>query len=432
MGGPENDKWVLSIAQNQNEPSQLRSMAISRLIRSNISIADLNKLYDSADSYNVRSQIINVLANRKEPEATDKLIDIVKNGTVVQLRTQAINALTRKNDPRSVAAAQRTFSTERSHDAPQPSSRRRRARRGGRSGGIRAGARRSRRPRRPTGACSSASPSRPGVCGNGRTYIQTGPNSYSGTFYGNFSDGMRADPCVAGPVRVVIDRADKLPLSVQTYVGPPDSTLRGVTDLGHVRAQDAADYLLSLASKIDGRAGREALHAGDARRQREHRGDARRDRAQHVAAARDAPQRAQLHGPLHRRHADDSVERHRSDPRHRPRRIRQPVGAPGRAVGARPPRPRRRHSAAHPALAADAEQLAGEGIDVRRSPTPAIRARASICERPCGAPICPRTCSRSRCARSASSTPRRRTPRCSASSIRRSRPTGRAKRCFRR
>lgn len=99
---------------------------------------------------------------------------------------------------------------------------------------------------------------RPGVCGNGRTYIQTGPNSYSGMYYGN-GDGYRADPCVPGPVRVVIDRADKLPLSVQTYVGPADSTLRGVTDLGRVRAQDAADYLLTLASKADGRAGRDAL-----------------------------------------------------------------------------------------------------------------------------------------------------------------------------
>jgi HEAT repeat protein len=106
---------------------------------------------------------------------------------------------------------------------------------------------------------------RPGVCGNGRTYIQTGPNSitgtinYSGNFYGNFNEAMRADPCVPGPVRVVIDRADKLPLSIQTFVGPADSTLRGVTDIGRVRAQDAADYLLSLASKIDGRAGRDAL-----------------------------------------------------------------------------------------------------------------------------------------------------------------------------
>jgi hypothetical protein len=117
----------------------------------------------------------------------------------------------------------------------------------------------------PDGRVQFTFASRPGICGNGRTYIQTGPNSitgsvnYNGNFYGNFNDAMRADPCVTGPVRVVIDRADKLPLSVQAYVGPPDSTLRGVTDLGRVRAQDAADYLLSLAGKIDGRAGRDAL-----------------------------------------------------------------------------------------------------------------------------------------------------------------------------
>jgi HEAT repeat protein len=83
--------------------------------------------------------------------------------------------------------------------------------------------------------------------------------NYNGNFYGNFNDAMRADPCIAGPVRVIVDRADKLPLSIQTYVGPADSSLRGVTDLGKVRAQDAVDYLLGLASKIDGRAGRDAL-----------------------------------------------------------------------------------------------------------------------------------------------------------------------------
>jgi len=97
----------------------------------------------------------------------------------------------------------------------------------------------------PDGRVQFTFASRPGVCGNGRTYIQTGPNSYTGTFYGN-GDMSRMEPCVAGPVRVVIDRAEKLPLSVQTYVGPPDSTLRGITDLGRVRAQDAADYLLQV------------------------------------------------------------------------------------------------------------------------------------------------------------------------------------------
>ncbi|HEV8234327.1 MAG TPA: HEAT repeat domain-containing protein [Gemmatimonadaceae bacterium] len=103
MGGAENDQFVLSIARNPNESSQLRGSALSRYFRSSTgSVADLVKLYDSADNYNMRSQIINVLANRKEPEATDKLVDIVKNSTVSQLRMQAINGLSRKNDPRTV------------------------------------------------------------------------------------------------------------------------------------------------------------------------------------------------------------------------------------------------------------------------------------------------------------------------------------------
>jgi HEAT repeat protein len=107
MGGSENDQFIFNIARNTNESSQLRAAALSRYFRSSTgSISDLSKLYDSADSYNLRSQIINVLANRKEPESTDKLIDIVKNSTVVQLRTQAINALSRKNDPRGIQLLQ--------------------------------------------------------------------------------------------------------------------------------------------------------------------------------------------------------------------------------------------------------------------------------------------------------------------------------------
>lgn len=109
----------------------------------------------------------------------------------------------------------------------------------------------------PDGRVQFSYAARPGVCGNGRTYYSTAPGNFNGTFYSGAD--VRMEPCVPGPVRVVIDRADKLPLSVQTYVGPLDSTMRGVTDLGRVRAQDAVDYLLSLASKVDGRAGRDAI-----------------------------------------------------------------------------------------------------------------------------------------------------------------------------
>ena len=112
----------------------------------------------------------------------------------------------------------------------------------------------------PDGRVQFSFAARPGVCGNGRSYYSTNPGNYTGSYYLSYGDGYRNEPCVAGPVRVVIDRADKMPLSVQTYVGPADSTLRGVTDLGRVRAQDAADYLLSLATRVDGRAGRDAIN----------------------------------------------------------------------------------------------------------------------------------------------------------------------------
>src|SRR5256885_8991249 len=98
----------------------------------------------------------------------------------------------------------------------------------------------------PEGRVQFSFPARQGTCGNGRSYIQTGPNSYTGSWVGNFDDARRADPCVAGPVRVVVDRAGREVISIQTYVGPP-STASGTTDLGTVAAEDAAYYLLSLA-----------------------------------------------------------------------------------------------------------------------------------------------------------------------------------------
>ena len=55
----------------------------------------------------------------------------------------------------------------------------------------------------PDGRVQFSFAARPGVCGNGRTYYSTGPGNYNGVFY---NDGYRTEPCVPGPVRVVIDR----------------------------------------------------------------------------------------------------------------------------------------------------------------------------------------------------------------------------------
>ncbi|MFL5482159.1 MAG: HEAT repeat domain-containing protein [Gemmatimonadaceae bacterium] len=98
---------------------------------------------------------------------------------------------------------------------------------------------------------------RPGVCGDGRTYISTGP----GNFYG-FNSSDRADQCQAGPVRVVVDLADRNVVALRTYVGIPSTGLdASVSNLGNVTPTDAADFLLGVAGRADGRIGRDAIFA---------------------------------------------------------------------------------------------------------------------------------------------------------------------------
>ncbi|HEY1951290.1 MAG TPA: HEAT repeat domain-containing protein [Gemmatimonadaceae bacterium] len=100
-------------------------------------------------------------------------------------------------------------------------------------------------------------PARPGVCGDGRTYISMG----GGNFYGSFSSN-NSDQCQAGPARVVVDLADRNVVAVRSYVGTVSAAVDpGVTNLGTVSAAEAADYLLGVATRADGRVGRDAIFA---------------------------------------------------------------------------------------------------------------------------------------------------------------------------
>ena len=100
VGGPEVDQWLVTIARDENQPSEIRATAMRR-IGETMPIADLGRLYDGATTQRFRSEIISVLGKRKEDAATEKLIDIIKNGTDPQLRRSAISAVTNKNDPRA-------------------------------------------------------------------------------------------------------------------------------------------------------------------------------------------------------------------------------------------------------------------------------------------------------------------------------------------
>jgi HEAT repeat protein len=101
IGGKDNQDWLAGIVRNTSESSQIRSAALQRLSRSDLPVSEIGKLYDAADSRSMREQLISALASRKETEATDKLIEIAKNSTDIEMRRLAINYLSRKNDPRA-------------------------------------------------------------------------------------------------------------------------------------------------------------------------------------------------------------------------------------------------------------------------------------------------------------------------------------------
>lgn len=100
IGGDQNEQWLMSLAKNEDESIEVRQNAL-RYVARTADVASLNKFYDGVSARPLREEIINALGNRKEPEATDKLIDIAKNGTDPQVRRDAISTLTRKNDPRT-------------------------------------------------------------------------------------------------------------------------------------------------------------------------------------------------------------------------------------------------------------------------------------------------------------------------------------------
>jgi HEAT repeat protein len=100
IGGPDVDQWLVSIASSETERSELRATAMRR-IGASMSITDLGRLYDQATQQRFRREIISVLGKRTEDASTDKLIEIVKNGTDPSLRTAAIRAITEKDNARA-------------------------------------------------------------------------------------------------------------------------------------------------------------------------------------------------------------------------------------------------------------------------------------------------------------------------------------------
>ena len=95
----ENMKFLMDVASNQNEASSVRNTALRRITsRQNLTTDNLIKLYDATDNRSMRNSLVDALAQRPEPAALDKLLNIIKYSTDIEVRTNAIQELLRKND----------------------------------------------------------------------------------------------------------------------------------------------------------------------------------------------------------------------------------------------------------------------------------------------------------------------------------------------
>ncbi|HEY4101187.1 MAG TPA: HEAT repeat domain-containing protein [Gemmatimonadales bacterium] len=102
-GGDAGSQWLLALVRNEDEPLESRSEALSEAGRT-LDVATLGRMYDTSPERPIREQVIQLLSQRKEPAAVDKLVDVAKNGTDPMMRRSAISALARSKDPRASAA----------------------------------------------------------------------------------------------------------------------------------------------------------------------------------------------------------------------------------------------------------------------------------------------------------------------------------------
>lgn len=99
-GGDANSQWLLALVRNEDEPLDSRTSALERVGRT-MDVVTLTKMYDASSQRPIRRTVIDLLSERKEPEALDKIVDIAKNGTDVEMRRHAISILSRSKDPRA-------------------------------------------------------------------------------------------------------------------------------------------------------------------------------------------------------------------------------------------------------------------------------------------------------------------------------------------
>jgi HEAT repeat protein len=101
MNLEENARWLIDIAQNEREDIEVRKNALFWAGQmSRVPFAELAGMYDRVQSREMKEQLIFVYSQRRERDAVDKLMAIVRSETDRELRKNAMFWLGQSRDPR--------------------------------------------------------------------------------------------------------------------------------------------------------------------------------------------------------------------------------------------------------------------------------------------------------------------------------------------
>ena len=105
--GRESQRWLLGVAGDVNENIELRKKALFWAGQSDIPATELFTLYEKMPSREMKHQLIFVYSQRDERAAVDKLFEIARTETDMELRKKAIFWLGQSDDPRVPAFLER-------------------------------------------------------------------------------------------------------------------------------------------------------------------------------------------------------------------------------------------------------------------------------------------------------------------------------------
>ncbi len=105
--GPENARWMLSIARDGGTPVALRRRALTHAAGLDVPSAELVALWNQIDDARIRDDLLTLYARRADRATVDQLLSVARDSPDAQLRRRAISRLSSIDDPRVAEALRR-------------------------------------------------------------------------------------------------------------------------------------------------------------------------------------------------------------------------------------------------------------------------------------------------------------------------------------